>query len=595
MICVKRFLCPIEFITDILLPEITRMSFLEVYSRIPSSPDHIAVIRDKGQVKWETRYKSTKIGPILPGAQLMPIIKKKLEFVEPIVSTKGELIQPNLYSAVLYPTKIRVNFFDSRVNYDMDLVKRMARLNLKLPKLNSTIRVNYSEPNRYEIVADNSVTVGRNSVFVNRTRVVVKKAKEGRFWEVRIQHPNLKNLIQSLKSIFHLDYKKYEVTIFNISKELISKMKLSSAMQTKVSNLLMEGTALLLKNATMAVENLESKWRILIREIVDEQIENALKKPNPFGISDSKLSNRLKSLIPRVSDLVESALTFDKLKLMFETDRTWQAAKKSLIEIAKSRDFKRMVMNGARRALMRHGLSFKTRRVLLRVINKAISDLDSNDELPVLMLSYISHQFNTTLFGAGSPSMSFYNAMLRSLNVTGSEKLHILSDTERVFNAIFEEIDRKTSFNEKIKKILQKPYGSHNVSNVLREFASINDFIHRLNSNTSNGPNLVEKGKRILQRKLMSVAEFIPNRWRLRLDPIIKKLIAAISLVKYDDIASNATEVLFNIGEISFNSIYDYMATNFSSDIENDLKVWIYSLPPQALFGNLTLPQYWKR
>ena len=553
------------------------------------------VAQGEGKVKWEAKYRSTKVQPVLRDDDLVPTVKTNLKLVKPVTALYAEYImQPRAYNPVPYSVEFRVDVFDNHVHYNMDFVERIARLGLKVPKFESNIQLNYSKPGRYDILAGYSVIHGSKEVIVNQTGITVMKVEEDGLWEVRIHHPHLKTLIRRLMSMYELEYRKYQTAFLNISNELISKMKLSNSAKKKIFGLLKGGGALLLENATNAYDSFEDKWRMLIKEIINEQVESALSQLKLSEISNSTLRNRIKSLIPRAGDVTEHALTFDRLKIMFETNRRWQTAKKSLIQIARSRDFRRMVIRSTRRALFSGGLSLETRRVLLRMVNTAINNLDLKHELPILMLSYIKHTVNKTHFEADSQSSSFLEATLRSLNLTRAEVVRTLSTAKGVFRAIFNEIDRKTNLDGKVKEILQMPLGNRN-SSILTELGSMNKFVLGISSDFRRVSGPLEKGKGFIRRKLLSVSELIPGRWRLRVDPIIKKFIAAIAAVKSEKIASNATEVLFNIGEILFNSVFDYIATNLSSDLEKDLKHLIHILPSKAYMGNFTLSQYWER
>ena len=544
--------------------------------------ERLEMARDKGRTAWEFKLKSSNSKPGLFNDDSLLEVKKKLKMAKPIAVCYVELfMQPKVYDTKLNSMQVKLNALNNHIHYNMDLVKRMAGLGMKLPKIDFNVMVNYSKPNEYEVLVDTSITQGNKTTVINKARITMKKVKENGMWEVRIHHPSLKALIQRTESFYNLNYEKYRLATVNAFKVLIGNAKLSSVTKNKTTNLLMKESALLLKNSTMGYEILEGKWRMLIREIINEQLEKMLKQPNPFGISNSTMQNHVRKLIPKLDGLVQDALTFDNLKSLFQVERL-QTAKKSLIDIAKSREFKQVVIQGARRAILKHNLPEETKRAMMKMINLAISDLNLSGKIPVLMLSYVRHQLNSTLLAAKGPGKTFIKAALKSLNVSNADIIHILSNTEGYFQDIFNEIDRKTNINDQIKKILQKPYGKHNLTSILAYLSSINDF----------SPKHIKMARRFLQRKMTNVSSLIPKRWMWRIDPIVKKLMAAINNVKDEDIASNATKVLFNIGEVLFTSVADYMSTNFSSDIEKHLNVIMNT---KILFGNFTLPQYWER
>ena len=538
--------------------------------------------QEKGRTAWEFKHTSSNSKPVLSNDGSLLEVKKKLEMAKPIAACYVELLmQPKVYDAKLNSMQVKLDALSNHIHYNMDLVKRVANLDIKLPKIDSNVIVDYSKPDEYEAFVDSSVTQGNKTTVINQARITVKKAKELGMWEVQIHHPSLKALIQRTESFYNLNYEKYRLATLNALNMLIGNAKLSSMTKKKISNLLMRESAFLLKNSTMGYENLEVKWRMLIREVINEQLEQALKQPSPFGISNSTMQNHVKKLAPMLDGIVEDALTFDKLKSLFQVERL-QAARKSLIDIARSRKFKQAVIREARRAILKHNLPKEAKRAMIKMIHSAIGDLNLSGEIPVLMLSYVRHQLNSTWLAAKSPGETFIKSALKSLNVSNADLIHILSNAESYFQDVFKEIDRKTNLNDQIKKILQKPYGKHNLTSILAYLSSMNDF----------GLKHIKMGRRFLQRKLMNVSSLIPKRWMSRIDPIVKKLMAAVDDVKDEDIASNATKVLFNIGEVLFTSVADYVAANFSSDIEEHLSVLMNT---NILYDNFTLSQYWER
>ena len=553
---------------------------------------------DGSHVKWQTNYKFLPASSILNGPDLINVVKKNLKFMKPITSFYGDIyLDPTAKNVVFYPNRIEFKYFDKHVIYQMDMMNRLARIAINLSKFNSTVAVNFSQSNSYDILVDYS----NNSLIVNQAKITVKRSDEMGLFEITIHHPFLKGLIQNLKSIYRADYEKYKAKIHNISEELISKLKLSNVAKRKLSSLLMlaRGERFLLKNASKAFENLADEWRTLVKEIVKEEFESALKQPGIFKNADGNVEKmiryHMKSLIPAVGVLVDNLFAFDKLKFMNEENKKWKIAKESLVAIAESSEFKNLLIKGARKLFIGLKMSQQTQEKMIEIVRGAINKLELNKEMPTLLLNYIRHQFNASIIRDEILLHSLLNETLMSANLTNTKLFHTFPNTEHFFQFIFKEMERKTNLNMKLKEILQKSYGKLNISEIMFQLSALNKWILRIDSNATNLRNPVEKAKVFLRLKLESASQLLPYHWRKRIGPIIKNFLDAINAIQEEEVAKNATKLLFNIGEDLVNSVFDYITTNFSSDLEKDLKAAFHDILPKISIGNLTLPQYWTR
>lgn len=553
------------------------------------SPDRFAFAPTDGTIDSQVEYRSSKLSPLLTERQPISAVKKEIRSEEPTASFYGEIrVNPNEKRTEMYPRRLEANLFGNHASYDMDMAKRMARLRVGAQQFNASVRVIFNRQKEYNIVIDYS----DDSTVINETRITVSKTGQGDTWKVAIHHPGLNQYVNKLKYIYLSEYKQFHATLFNSSKEMIKKMALSKDSEMKLKNLIMlsVGTEALLKNRPQKWEALANGWRRLIKEIVKEHSNNWM------GMKEYPMKAEMKNLIPRLNEMVESILSFEKLRIMIGKGGKLESSMDTLAEIAKSEELKKAVIEGSRKAMMDHKMPMETINQIMEVISNAMSDMTLSSSLPVLVGKLLRHKLNATLLAGKSVTGPMFNKTIESWKARKSDLLDALSNDERFLQFINNEIDANKELKRMMSDVLQRPIDNTSLSHVLLELASLTDLALGFDGlNVTKQEMIYKAGKRLLRKKLHAVIQLMRNPWKSRVRPILEEVMSEIDIVEERDFASNSTRVLFDVGGKAFNLLFDYVAKNFSSDTVADLRILMDDFLPKIMIGGLPLPQFWTR
>ena len=227
------------------------------------------------------------------------------------------------------------------------------------------------------------------------------------------------------------------------------------------------------------------------------------------------------------------------------------------------------------------------RRASLYALTKVIMPEDAKNILRQIVSGPANGNFIHTLLKYASKSANLTNNWDDIINSIFPSSVNAAEFSRLVFKEIIKEVKSVPE----IQKILHQFAASQNVSKIINDMAALGEAYVAITANVSRQKDTFKFAKNAVLKYFNNVIDFVPDPWRARVFPIINEISNGVKQTKEEELARNATKVLFTIGKDVYKVAEEYIIKYLAADVERDAKNAIEGLMSKMTFGNVPVSQ----